>query len=59
MTDVPESDSNSPIDSRGVYLRSYMMRGGPYPWDLPKQELPKRSEYERGSAQDRAGNRGR
>jgi hypothetical protein len=46
-------------DEIGRPLYSYNIPGGPYPKNLRPARVPKRSEYERGSAEDRAGNRGR
>jgi hypothetical protein len=58
--DNTEHDPNAPprIDERGVPLYSRMIPGGLPPNQRPPVRVPKRAEYERGSAQDRLGNRG-
>jgi hypothetical protein len=55
---MAEIDDQAPKTGWGTPLRAYNIPGGPYPKNLPSVRIPKMSEYERGSAQDRAGNRG-
>jgi hypothetical protein len=56
---MAEIDDQAPKTERGTPLRAYNIPGGPYPSDLPPVRVPRTAEYERGSAQDRLGNRGR
>lgn len=51
-------DDESPKTEWGTPLRSYEIPGGLTPKKRPPVRVPKRSDYERGGSEDRAGNRG-
>ncbi len=55
---MAENTDQAPKTEWGTPMYSYNIPGGPYPKNLPSVRIPKKSDYERGSTEDRLGNRG-